>query len=97
MSWRRGPRPNLARWNKIRLQVLDGDSWRCRRCGKQAAQVDHIVPLNRGGDLYDFGNLQSLCVKDHLDKTRGENQIKPTPLEVLEWQAYLVAQIANKG
>ena len=68
------------RWEKIRLQVLDRDSWRCRQCGKAGAlEVDHIVPLRRGGAPYDMGNLQSLCAFPcHAEKTRGENE-RPDP------------------
>ena len=98
MSWRRGATPNRAKWAKVRLLVLDRDGWACVQCGKAGRlEVDHRVPLEDGGALYDPGNLQSLCRGCHIDKTSGENQVKPTPLEVKAWQAYLVAQIANKG
>ena len=64
------------RWTAVRLQVLDRDGWRCRQCGKASAlEVDHIVPLRRGGAPYDMGNLQSLCAFPcHAEKTRGENE-----------------------
>lgn len=96
MSWRRGPTPNRARWNKIRLQVLDRDGWVCRKCGKSGRlQVDHIVPLEDGGAIYDLLNCQSLCVPCHLEKTRGENQVKPTPLEVKEWRRFVDSMSRN--
>ena len=31
--------------------VLDRDGWRCRRCRRVGRmEVDHVVPLDRGGD-----------------------------------------------
>ena len=36
------------------------------------AHVDHIVPLESGGEKYDEDNLQSLCAACHSRKTVGE-------------------------
>lgn len=33
-------------------------------------EVDHIVPIGRGGDMYDPANLQTLCRKCHIRKHR---------------------------
>lgn len=41
-------------------------------------EVDHIVPLHRGGDAYDLANLQVLTRDEHIRKTAGENR-KPDP------------------
>jgi hypothetical protein len=47
--------------DKIRALVLVRDGGRCRRCGSaRNLEVDHIVPLSRGGDSEDL-NLQTLC------------------------------------
>ena len=91
MSWRRGPTINRTKWRKVRLLVLDRDGWVCRRCGKLAQEVDHILSLNLGGEIYDPLNCQALCKKCHLNKTRRENQIKPTPAEVQEWRRFVNA------
>jgi 5-methylcytosine-specific restriction protein A len=40
----------------------------CRWCGRPAEDVDHIVPLARGG-TNDEANLQSLCRRCHVAKT----------------------------
>ena len=59
----------------VRLRALDRDGWRCVKCGKVGhLQVDHIIPLDKpGSSMYALDNLQSLCIKDHIAKTRGEN------------------------
>ena len=63
--------PNLrtrysARWQKVRLAALARDHHRCVRCGAGGRlEVDHITPLNRGGQAYDLANLVSLCSLCH--------------------------------
>jgi len=45
----------------IRALVIVRDGGRCRRCGSaRNLEVDHIVPVSRGGDSDDC-NLQALC------------------------------------
>ena len=62
------------RWALLRLRVFTRDGWRCRRCGRAGRlEVDHIIPLHRGGDPYDPANLQTLCRGCHVEKTAGEN------------------------
>ena len=87
MSWRKGERPSRRQWGKVRLMVLDRDGWACAKCGKAGRlEVDHRVPLEDGGAVYDLANLQSLCRSCHFAKTRGERGAKPTPPEVQEWR-----------
>jgi 5-methylcytosine-specific restriction protein A len=43
----------------------------CRSCGGAASQVDHIIPLSRGG-TNDRANLQPLCHSCHSRKTAIE-------------------------
>lgn len=47
----------------------------CRRQGRIAAamQVDHVHPIDEGGDPYDPTNLQSLCDSCHSRKTRADH------------------------
>ena len=64
-------------WQKLRKQVLNRDNWLCRECARNgrisaASQVDHIIPLAKGGDN-SLGNLQSLCKKCHALKTARED------------------------
>ena len=90
MSWRKGERPSRRYWGKVRLQVLERDSWRCQKCGKAGRlEADHRIPLEDGGALYDLDNLQALCRSCHIAKSRGEQTVHETPPEVLEWRRYL--------
>jgi hypothetical protein len=54
-------------WRKIRLQVLDRDQWQCqirrKGCTELATQVDHIVPVTKGGAKFDPHNLRASCHK----------------------------------
>ena len=49
------------RWARLRRVVLDAANWRCSRCGRYANEVDHVVPLEKGGDAWKLANLQALC------------------------------------
>ena len=85
-------RLNRRRWARTRRVVLDRDGWRCRECGLAGRlEVDHVVPLDEGGDLYDPAGLQVLCRGCHILKTAGENR-NPVPPEVQEWRD-LVAEL----
>ena len=82
------------RWARVRRAVLDRDGWRCCGCGRPGRlECDHVEPLQRGGDPWDMGNLQTLCAPCHVDKTRSENRRPDTPAEV-EWRAF-VAELMN--
>lgn len=61
---------NSARWINTRKRQLF-DHPLCD-CGGIATDVDHIVPIERGGNLWAFSNLQSLCGSCHGRKTRQE-------------------------
>lgn len=60
-----------SNWRALRLMVLRREPL-CRRCGASASQVDHIVPLRRGG-THAAENLQALCHSCHSRKTRTED------------------------
>ncbi len=53
-------RTNSAEWKRIRRQVLDRDLNTCAYCNDVATEVDHIIPVARGGSD-DEWNLQALC------------------------------------
>ena len=76
------------RWQHVRKLALDRDGYRCRKCGKAGRlEVDHVRPMERGGQPYQFGNLQTLCRGCHIDKTRGE-RARPIPGQ-LAWRQAL--------
>lgn len=59
-----------AEWRKLRAQVL-AEQPMCA-CGRKANEVDHIIPLARGG-TNERSNLQSMCKRCHSRKTALEN------------------------
>lgn len=64
---------NRRRWAHVRYQVLRRDAWKCRQCNRRGRlEVDHIVPMHRGGKKYDFANLQTLCRDCHFAKSSKE-------------------------
>jgi 5-methylcytosine-specific restriction endonuclease McrA len=60
-------KPNVynAKWRKVRKLVLERDRYVCKlrypKCTFVASHVDHIVPVNAGGALYDLTNLRASC------------------------------------
>lgn len=77
-------RPSAARrgydrrWRKVRKKklALDPLCEHCKLRGRTtpATDVDHVVPLNRGGAGYAMSNLQSLCRSCHNRKTRSQHE-----------------------
>lgn len=55
-------------WQRVRAEHLRHEPF-CRICKHPATQVDHIVPIRKGGHRLDHANLQSLCVACHSRKT----------------------------
>jgi len=75
------PRPRLSPskrgydtdWKRLRLWFLRRNPL-CLHCKEQgeltpATEVDHIKPINDGGDRLDHMNLQALCKSCHSRKT----------------------------
>jgi len=61
-------------WQKMRgMQLRREPFCQADGCFEQAEEVDHIVPLNRGGKRLDSANLQSLCKSCHSRKTANED------------------------
>ena len=81
---------HTKRWRRLRRHILARDKWECQACGKLLgrAEVDHIVPVSRGGKVHDERNLQSLCVPCHIAKTRIDKGQLPDP-EREAWARYL--------
>ena len=77
-----------GRWEDVRRRVLDRDGWRCRSCGLAGRlEVDHITPLEDGGESYALLNLQALCRRCHISKTGRENRARrPVAPEVQRWR-----------
>ena len=73
---------NPKRWAMVRKMALARSGFRSEKSGKAGRlEVDHIVPLHRGGQEYDLDNVQVLTRAEHIAKTRQENRREPTPAE----------------
>ena len=55
--------------NKMRFAIYKRDGYRCRKCHRKTKdlEVDHIVPISRGGKS-NFSNLQTLCHRCNAEK-----------------------------
>lgn len=81
------------RWAAARRAALRRAGYRSELSGLAGKlEVDHVVPLHRGGDPYSLDNLQVLTRVEHIRKTAAENR-KPDR-ERDAWRA-LVADIAS--
>lgn len=62
------------RWQIIRRAILGRADYQCvvDDCTNLATEVDHITPMEQGGDPYDPANLQALCKRHHSRKTMRE-------------------------
>ena len=77
-------------WRVARALALERDKWRCRKCERPGIlEVDHIVPLKKGGAAYDLKNLQTLCRPCHFDKTAGELRTPLTAAQA-EWRNWMM-------
>ncbi|MEU6765892.1 HNH endonuclease [Streptomyces sp. NPDC046853] len=76
-SWNRTSARNASRpkdWSKRRTRTLVRDRFTCQRCGaKKDLEVDHIVPVARGGS-WEPDNLWVLCKTCHKHKTYNEGR-----------------------
>jgi 5-methylcytosine-specific restriction protein A len=60
-------------WKELRASFLLSHPL-CAICGGAAAQVDHIVPIAKGGARMDANNLRALCASCHATKTRLQSK-----------------------
>ena len=66
--------PEYNHWQCLRRAMAKGDK-ACVKCGSEGSDLDHIISIHRGGDLFSRDNLQWLCKACHKLKTRIENRI----------------------
>lgn len=61
-------------WYFIRKDVLRRDRYSCRICKqrfrKKFLDIDHMIPVQMGGQLLDKNNLRTLCKECHKMKTK---------------------------
>lgn len=84
---------NRRKWAQVRIKALTRDGYACVKCGKRGRlEVDHIVPVARGGLPYDLDNLQTLCRPCHFAKTAKELQRlnrDSLPQEQQKWAEFI--------
>lgn len=65
-------------WYYVRRDILRRDKWTCSICGKRTRKseldVDHIIPVNWGGALFDKKNLRTLCKECHKAKSKLDRE-----------------------
>lgn len=72
-SWSYHSIYHTTQWRRLRALKLNINPL-CEQCEKQkmieeATVVDHINPVQEGGEPFDLNNLQSLCKSHHNSKT----------------------------
>lgn len=68
-------------WMNVRHAVLARDLYTCACCGSisRNPEVDHIKPLEQGGDAIGLHNMQLLCAGPdgcHAKKTALEGNVR---------------------
>ena len=67
-------------WRKLRQYVLHRQPI-CVHCVQKnryttANTIDHILPINKGGAIWDIENLQALCSSCHNKKSARDKSYK---------------------
>jgi 5-methylcytosine-specific restriction endonuclease McrA len=74
------------RWRRLRKQKLNANplcEYKLACTLARATEVDHVVPIEDGGDAFDWDNLKSTCKACHLLKTRYRDQLhRDAPVRV---------------
>lgn len=61
-------------WAKIRARVLRRDRNTCVYCEAPATEVDHVVPVSRGG-THALDNLVAACSQCNAEKNIRERRL----------------------
>lgn len=83
-----GSRMSKKRWEEARKRAIASKDPICAICGKpidmeappcspMSCEVDHIIPISRGGDPYDIDNLQLThcrCNRQKGARINGEGE-----------------------
>ena len=69
---------NSTRWRRLRLLILNREPL-CREHKQRdeivaATVVDHIKPIQQGGEIWNEDNMQPLCTKCHNRKSGKEKR-----------------------
>lgn len=61
------PRMEREAWRILRAEILRRDHYRCEYCGHKATEVDHVLPISRGG-TNERTNLVAACYECNRGK-----------------------------
>ncbi len=65
-------------WSYVRKDVLRRDNYTCcickQRFRKAFLDVDHIIPIQMGGQLFEKINLRTLCKECHKAKSKLDKE-----------------------
>jgi 5-methylcytosine-specific restriction endonuclease McrA len=70
MAYASERKKNSTQWKKLRLMILNRDSWSCQYCGeveRSEMTIDHIIPIARGG-TDEPENLIAACKRCNYSK-----------------------------
>jgi len=72
-------------WYFVRKDILRRDGYRCSICKKRYRKaeldVDHIIPIQMGGKLFEKVNLRTLCKECHRSKSKLDSEALSNALE----------------
>ena len=89
-------RLDRRRWAAVRRAALRRAGYRSELSGRAGRlEVDHIIPLHRGGDPYALDNVRVLTRSEHISKTAAENR-KPDPARDA-WRKLVQELLLRKG
>lgn len=81
---------NTRQWKELAERIKERDGYQCvvnDGCDG-ALSVDHIIPISKGGAVWDEDNLVTMCMKHNRQKSnKTEGQVTDwiNPLW-LEWE-----------
>ena len=82
-------------WRRLRLYIFNRDGYRCVQCGRRGRlECDHIEPREAGGSDHP-DNLQTLCRRCHIAKTRADRGQELTP-DQEDWQEFMTLGRAER-
>lgn len=90
-GWQGG---SSRRWRALRAWVLKRDQYRCQLqlpgctidAPLEGGHVDHIAPLDKGGDKWDPNNCRATCRRCNLSRGRGDRMgYEPDYKKVSSW------------
>lgn len=72
-------------WSFFKTRILLRDNNCCVKCGSEKeVQVDHIIAIMNGGEMWDEENLQTLCKECHNKKTKQDYQQRTKGNKILK-------------